>query len=416
MGRIKTVVKEVAVPLENETDHSVNLIDPHTKFPVALRGASTWFQVQLSDFSSYREILLEAYFDYTPSFPDNRNEYRQKGRVGIWTASKDVSTATEIQKIGNTYQHGDLNGIELLLNDWDFGHRSKLSFKIQNVKQEEKLQFALCAIPFFNVDGEADSELTLKLSGTDIAGGSYKTIDEQRINFRLDRMVTKTPARREIEFLAELGAFSLEGSGNSVHPKQLYTIRYLKKQVRRVKEPISLAYIGTDTTENLRSLIRAIKNDDHLSEIVETLQVYCTEDWDLYLFGDYEGLEIDENCSDTFEIQFKQLPSNGSLPEDVEAVDYVLSTYVTPWAVADDQNTEQYKNLIFSLLGSPSSRLISVDPSTSEKAIRSTCRVFNLQHIYEKTLQLDKALGNSAVKSVVDCKIWKRRFEVASND
>ena len=50
MGRIKTVVKEVAVPLENETDHSVNLIDPHTKFPVALRGASTWFQVQLSDF------------------------------------------------------------------------------------------------------------------------------------------------------------------------------------------------------------------------------------------------------------------------------------------------------------------------------------------------------------------------------
>ena len=208
-----------------------------------------------------------------------------------------------------------------------------------------------------------------------------------------------------------MGAFQLDGSGNSVHPKQLYTTRALKNQIKvHESDDIEIAYIGTDTTENLRALIRQIKADHELSSTITKLSIYFTEDWDAELMMQYPNLDL--NNADTggkFELTFKQLPSDGTLPASVESVDFVLSTYVTPWAMEDEKNKNQYIQLIQSLLKEPSSRLISVDPSDSSKSIRSYCRDTNLQSVYITTLGLKLAdTEHSGDDMVVDCKVWRR--------
>lgn len=191
----------------------------------------------------------------------------------------------------------------------------------------------------------------------------------------------------------------------------MFTTRTLKKLLERAKNPVKLAYIGTDTTENLRSLIRLIKTQVQLTEKVESLDIYYTEEWDEQIMGQYPGLEFDESCADDFELYLKKLPMDGTLPENVNSVDFVLSTYVTPWAMADNQNRAQYMDLMKELLGTPTSRLISVDPSTSIKAIRSTCKYFTLHDMYKEELGLQLVKSEHAGPDmVVDCKIWKPRF------
>ena len=114
----------------------------------------------------------------------------------------------------------------------------------------------------------------------------------------------------------------------------------LKNQIKvHESDNIEIAYIGTDTTENLRALIRQIKADHELSNIITKLSIYFTEDWDAELMMQYPNLDL--NNTDTggkFELTFNQLPSDGTLPASVESVDFVLSTYVTPWAMEDEKN------------------------------------------------------------------------------
>lgn len=408
VGRISLTRNEFVVPPEDEDNNDVNLVDPLNNFAIALRGTATWFQVQLDELAEYHEILLEAFFDYKAT-REKPQEYRDRGRIGIWTATKDVSISTDVSSTGNTYDHGDVQGIQLLLNEWNFGKRSKISFKIQKIDQDSRIQLAVCAIPFFHVEKQPHTELTLKLSGMKEVGGIYETVMKKHVTFKLDRDVTPTPpSRKEIEFLQDLGAFNLDGAGNSVHPKQLFTTRTLKKQLERAKNPVKLAYIGTDTTENLRSLIRLIKTQVQLTEKVDSLDIYYTEEWDEQIMGQYPGLEFDESCAGDFELNLKKLPMDGTLPENVHSVDFVLSTYVTPWAMADNQNKTQYMDLVKKLLGAPSSRLISVDPSTSIKAIRSTCKYFTLQDMYKEELGLQLVKSEHAGNDmVVDCKIWR---------
>ena len=82
----------------------------------------------------------------------------------------------------------------------------------------------------------------------------------------------------------------------------------------------------------------------------------------------------------------------------------------------NETNREQYKKLIHKLLENEKSRLISVDPSNSSKAIRATCEFTTLQELYLGANGLDLKLHDTKVAGddmVVDCKIWKLKGRTA---
>lgn len=386
----------------------MNLNNRHT----AIRGTPTWIPIELKSLDGYHEIVLEASFHYEAT-DENPDEYRDRSRVGIWTAVKDAPMVASIASQSDSYSHGDQENVQILLNEWRFGKNSQIAFTFSNTMQHTNLSLAVCAIPFFHArDGQnAETCLTLTLKGMAKGELYYDTVDSKEIRFKLDRNASKVQNRGILQLFAEMGAFQLDGSGNSVHPKQLYTTRALKNQIKvHESDNIEIAYIGTDTTENLRALIRQIKADHELSSTITKLSIYFTEDWDAELMMQYPNLDL--NNTDTggkFELTFKQLPSDGTLPASVESVDFVLSTYVTPWAMEDEKNKNQYIQLIQSLLKEPSSRLISVDPSDSSKSIRSYCKDTNLQSVYISTLGLKLAdTEHSGEDMVVDCKVWRR--------
>ena len=54
-----------------------------------------------------------------------------------------------------------------------------------------------------------------------------------------------------------MDGLSIDGVGNSIHPKQVFTIKGIEKAIENIHKPkFGIAYIGVDTSENLRSIIR----------------------------------------------------------------------------------------------------------------------------------------------------------------
>ena len=120
---------------------------------------------------------------------------------------------------------------------------------------------------------------------------------------------------------------------------------------------------------------------------------------------------MDKNISGgLFDIEFNELPKDKTPLKNVEPVDYVIATYVTPWAMADDENKQQYSSLITDLLNKTNAKLISVDPENSSKVIRSYSENFTLQDMYANQLNL-KPAGGCEIRDdmVVNWTIWKRK-------
>ena len=61
-----------------------------------------------------------------------------------------------------------------------------------------------------------------------------------------------------------------EGVGNIVHPKQYFTIRgfdAIQKELFNARKLIRIAYIGTDTTENIRSFLRWLSHSRTIESV-----------------------------------------------------------------------------------------------------------------------------------------------------
>ena len=65
----------------------------------------------------------------------------------------------------------------------------------------------------------------------------------------------------------------------------------LNEQLIHRNEQVDVAYIGTDTTENLRSLIRRLKADESVNNI-RNFYVYFTEEWDAPLVKKHPRLKL----------------------------------------------------------------------------------------------------------------------------
>ena len=75
---------------------------------------------------------------------------------------------------------------------------------------------------------------------------------EEKITFQLHDNIRSSTIDDEL-ITRRIWSVQFDGNGNSVHPKQLYTSREVVKQIEQSDNMnLNLAYIGTDTTENLR--------------------------------------------------------------------------------------------------------------------------------------------------------------------
>lgn len=404
----------------DDTEYSVGKADNgHIKGPnefnVAFRGNPVWFRLWVEQLEKYETIRIEANFDYTPS-ETNPDEYRNRSKVGIWTAVKDSpGLITRASQSSDTYLHGEQESFSLELDKWKFGQKSQIMFNVTDASYTSSIELAFCAVPFFHArdKGNAKCELNLVLHGCEKSSLYEKQIDEyQSITFYLDENKKPYSQSVELKVLENFKAFKIDGDGNSVHPKQLYTDRALKEQIEDSEaENIQIAYIGTDTTENLVSMIRRFKENSYYYSKLSKLIIYSTEDWDRKITEKFPNLKLDKNISGgLFDIEFNELPKDKTPLKNVEPVDYVIATYVTPWAMADDENKQQYSSLITDLLNKTNAKLISVDPENSSKVIRSYSENFTLQDMYANQLNL-KPAGGCEIRDdmVVNWTIWKRK-------
>jgi len=390
--------------------------DGHRKgshgYDSALRGCPTWFDVIIDDVGKYKTITFEASFKYEVSevSPD---EWRQHSRIGIWTAVKDSPSVVNVSTRSDAYPHGKQSNFSILLNDWRFGKDAQIVFQLEDTHSEDKIGLSLCAVPFFHARDKTDAktDVTLTLRGIERGDHHSTFIEEEIIHFNPDTRKTNTDEQIELSIFDKYGAFQLEGDGNSVHPKQLYTAMALKQLLdQNGDKGVDVGYIGTDTTENLRSIIRQLKTNTSFDN-VRKLVVYYHEGWDEKINKKFPLIRLKaENSGDKFELDFVKLPTDGTVPDEAKPVDIIISTYVTPWAMNDDKNKRQYSELIQKLLSKENSKLISVDPESSEKVIRSYTEYFNLQDMYVGELGLKnihEPFDDS--NNVVDCTIWAMR-------
>jgi len=385
-------------------------------FESATRGNHHWIIASIDQIDGCRKIEFEAEFRYAAS-EEAPNEQRQYSRVGIWTSVQDSPKLLSVATSKDTYSTGTGDDYTVVLDSWRFGKKSEIKFNIENCDDETTITVALCAIPYFQKGKNPNPMCELHLAIHPTKKGSMQPgiPTEEKITFQLRNNIRSSTIDDELNLLDEFGAFSLDGNGNSVHPKQLYTSREVVKQIEQSGNMnLNLAYIGTDTTENLRSLLRSLKENKSVAKKINTLYLYYTEGWDDNLNDKFPGIVIDESVtSDLFNLQFIKIPEDGSVPVDAKPVDFTIATYVTPWAMSDDKNRTQYSGLINTLLNKENAKLICVDPESSSKIIRSYYHGdYNLDTMYKDELNLKPEPNASrlhAENMVVDCTVWKKK-------
>ena len=150
---------------------------------------------------------------------------------------------------------------------WTFGETAKI--KLKPVQQENSIQpikFSVLARPI----QEAAENFQLNFLIT----GNGKSILRKEFEFIVGGVDSKESEQRMMEIyqrFREYGAILPLGDGNIVHPKQYITIRGMdliidEFLVDKIELELKIAYIGTDTTENLRSLCDGWKNG-HMSKV-----------------------------------------------------------------------------------------------------------------------------------------------------
>ena len=172
------------------------------------------------------------------------------------------------------------------------------------------------------------------------------------------------------------------------------------------KDGITVAYIGTDTTENLRSVIRYLQ---HLKPSkIEKLTVYFTGEWDTPLLKQSRGIHpLNDNMDlENLKFELKEL-TDADDGSDVESHDITICTYVTPWIEKED--LPKHKARIDRLLNDENSILLAIDPKSSDSLVRSaTSKRINTQKTYVEDLKLRSNTVPNANCLISDGLVWRK--------
>jgi len=336
-----------------------------------------------------------------------------KGLSGIWMPTTDMTKKGPKPQKMFGYEYLGNGNLYIESKSWEFGPEGKIRiFNSHPNDGDVSLKFGILCRPVIQAAQNVKLSLSIKGNGVD---------HSEDYEFR----PASNPCKSEDLHLPDMqemydrfntfGALNLKGTRNIVHPKQYFTIRgfsYIVKEYfdmfNRKDDGYIVAYIGTDTTENIRSLFRSISDNKWESNIKE-VRCFYTTDWDEE-FLDYIGFEDDIKRSyPNVEFSFKELSDETArLQEGLENCDIVISTYVAPWIGGESKG--QFSTLVKNIMGD-SSYLLTVDPQTGLNSVRSALfdTKINNDVLFKEEIGLISA--KSAVTSTnnsVEWAVWMR--------
>lgn len=381
----------------------------------AQQGRPIWTILEIDVENSYRDITFTAEFDYAPG-PKNPLEQRQNSKIGIWLPVEDKVSKRPFAQFEEDYRLWGKEKTYAKLSKWTFGRKATIEITIDKPQDHNfSQQVVLCVCPWFPTAYDEGCELTLTLHGRKFGTMRKYEISRKKISFLIDEndLDYEEDPEEMMRLFYELKAFEISGNGNCLHPKQLYTIEGLKKCLDKFDhQSVVIAYIGTDTTENLRSVLRTLTSDLKLAKKVKSLDVYFTKGWDKPLLDRFhESIRINEKSSkNLFDLNLIELPEDESLPDGLKSAHIIMSTYVTPWVLENKSNLEQYKSLLTQLMQHDDSVFLTVDPSDTQHIIRDNLdnQLEKVQILYINELGLKGNPVNREINFVADATIWRK--------
>ena len=314
-----------------------------------------WHEEVLEVSSEIRRIELECKW-----IDEKRND-----RVGIFLPSSDSTVGNRVVIEGTQFRQKNQNEINEILIDnksWEFGRNANVTLH-KVCKDKSVIKFQLLLKPVFHP--KSIRELEISFSGFT----EHEKIDPDfntKKTIKLSSNGKQPELPKVIEQIQKLGGYNQKGEGNSIHPKQIITIKALKHCLKRVNSQgkIRIAYIGTDTTENLTSVVRYITKNNLWTRI-ECITAYSEDEWDDPI------VELMENLGIPTIIENDKIvihPHNDYFRESAEKHNIVIATYVIPFV--SRKEISNFQILLDNLLDEGGD-FISVDPIKLEYSVRS---------------------------------------------
>jgi len=324
-------------------------------------------------FTQPAKIAVEISLDDEDSALTIKGEFRggnstnEISRAGIWIGVTDRPTfrkggGQDNSQFFSVYSSDSQTGLDI--RQWKFGNKPELRVVAaeDNPIRKDTFTAFIFASPLFEENARNEPvSLVLKFKPENEHGIIREREFQRTIEFEysdensspLDIYQTHT----------SLGAFENQGDGYSVHPKQLHTayavlhaveeIKNQRKDEPFPKDTLSIAYIGPDTTENLRTIFRALASED------VQYTICSTPDWDW---------AAAKHPHQGGRLSIEHLPNVTIVenPEDlnnknIKGFDIVISTYIGYWALRDEQSETTYRAWLEKLLLSKGTKLITVD-------------------------------------------------------
>ena len=354
------------------------------------RGEGMWLPPmclknrQEGDSDTYAKIRITA--EWLDKKAENPQCVRDEGKVGIWLPVDDMGDNLDAQ--GEAHNIGPLRPLNFDSNDiprqsfnakvlqasWDSGQKAIIDLTSKDGAYHG-VPLSMYCVPVWNKEeiGCENAELKVKVSGRRHGMPGFQTLQEFDMIFEM--VTDKEEDDGHLHWLLQnLNALDNKGMGNSIHPKQLITIKQVQTCIKKLidigKNNIRIAYIGSDTTENLRSVLRFLDANNE-GDYVSNFQVFMTPDWDHEILEQLGPTYSLDKCRfKNKQIEPHTLPKMGKMPSIDDTADIVIATYVTPWATSEFEQGAQYRHLLDKLLGE-ASVLITTDPKSSSKSVRS---------------------------------------------
>lgn len=327
------------------------------------------------------------------------------GCIGIWTPSEDYHSKANI----GPRVHGITGKVFLEPESWTFGNEASLTLHRLESNIQSEIDVSILCRPY-ELTGDVKIELNLfsKHQGERFGDAIYSEIFE----FSKKKKDTRKDIYRmkeEYEIFDIYEAYVVSGRGNIVHPKQICTIKGLEYLLKEISsKQISISYIGTDTSENLTSVLRWLKESDNWSRI-SSFHILYTDKWDSKFFDflpDYHPAKMESEIVKSDKITPK-------LVKNLSESDVVIATYVTPFvdrgADNDINDKGSYGELLDKILGKESI-LLSVDPISAESSVKSILidSVINCDSYYAAKLKLELDNDNDYDNNSVKWTTWRR--------
>lgn len=374
----------------------------------------TKFNDRYMDFIGHRWVNFELIgWPKSTKFVDISVSLSGPGSVGLWIPSSDVTVPGPIPTATFGYYYSGSDHLFVDCKKWEFGKYGKVRIHNNDPNNKEsKFTFAALLRPVFF----EPKEISVSLKVTDHSDGNVAT---ERYKLKPGRDISGEEnqpflMQEVFENFSRLEVMNQDGVGNIVHPKQYFTIRGFqtiqKEFFNANKNSTRIAYIGTDTTENIRSFLRWLNQSGQIDSVAE-LRFFYTTDWDKD-FLEYSRLKQDIlNHHPNLDCTFREL-SRGTInaQKELPKCDVVISTFVTPWV--NSESKSEFADLLRHIMGE-NSFLLSVDPKTGECSVRSVLANSSINNdlLYKKELKFIESKASIRENPSVEWRIWKPTSE-----